>query len=333
MQSTGAGLTGPTGPTGSTGVQGTQGVTGAQGIQGLVGPTGPTGSKGATGPQGVAGPVDWQIACDYATTGALPTNTYNNGSSGVGATLTGIGLGALSVDGGSLSINQRILVKNEATQANNGIYVVTVVGTVGTAYVLTRSTDYNQSSEMNVGDAVFILNGVVNDDSTWVMVTEGTITVGTTAIVWVQASGIGPQGPTGAQGVQGIQGPIGPTGATGATPSLPNFTDSRTFALMGTVTSASIPVFFEPVDSGVTKKLTNTRWTMASGTATVAVHQNGSNVSGLGAVLLSPALGATAPTVAPSVTDGDRFGIVVSGVPVTGTATNLSMSLIFETTQ
>ncbi len=63
--------------------------------------------------------------CNYATTAALPANTYNNGTSGVGATLTANANGALTVDGGSsVSAGQRILVWQEATAPNNGIYSV-----------------------------------------------------------------------------------------------------------------------------------------------------------------------------------------------------------------
>lgn len=130
--------------------------------------------------------LDWKAACRLATAAALPTNTYSNGSSGVGATLTGVSFGALSVDGTTVVVGDRVLVKNEVTTANNGIYVVTTVGAVATLFVLTRATDYNQTSEIQAGDAVFITAGSTLLDTAWVMTTTGTITVGTTAIVFTQ---------------------------------------------------------------------------------------------------------------------------------------------------
>lgn len=130
--------------------------------------------------------LDWKQACMFATNAALPANVYANGASGVGATLTGVSFGALTVDGYPVVVGQRILVKNEAAPANNGIYVVTTVGAVATLYVLTRSADYNQTSEIQAGDAVFVDSGTVNNDSSWIMITNGTITVGTTAINFTQ---------------------------------------------------------------------------------------------------------------------------------------------------
>ena len=106
----------------------------------------------------------------------------------------------------------------------------------------------------------------------------------------------------------------------------PNLTESRTFALQGTVTTASVPTFFEPVDTGVTKKLTKVRYVLGSGTATVAVQQNAGNVTGLTALAVSPGAGATSPGAPPTVNDGDQFGIVVSGIPTSSTASNLSVS-------
>lgn len=94
----------------------------------------------------IAQGLNWKQTARSATTAALPANTYNNGTSGVGATLTGNANGALPAqDGVTLIVGDRLLVKNEATAANNGIYVVSTVGSGGAPYVLTRSTDANTS--------------------------------------------------------------------------------------------------------------------------------------------------------------------------------------------
>ena len=128
-----------------------------------------------------------------ATTTANLTATYNNGTAGVGATLTNSGaLAAFSVDGYSASLNDRILVKNQTTSAQNGIYTVTTVGSGSVAWVLTRSTDFNTvgtgPNAIETGAAVYVSSGSTNAASTFVMTTTGTITVGTTAITWTQSA-------------------------------------------------------------------------------------------------------------------------------------------------
>jgi hypothetical protein len=120
----------------------------------------------------------------YATTAALPTNTYNNGASGVGATLTAVVNGALTVDSNVVTVGQRILVKNEVASANNGCYVVTQVGTVGTPYILTRATDFNTAAAGNIANNAyfFITAGTVNAGDSYVLSQTAAITVGTTAL-------------------------------------------------------------------------------------------------------------------------------------------------------
>lgn len=133
----------------------------------------------------------WKQSARLGTTAALPANTYSNGVSGVGATLTEIGFGALSIDGVTPSLSDRVLVKNEATTANNGIYSVTTVGSVGAAYLLTRTADYNQTGEVQAGDSLFITSGTTLSDSGWIQVTTGTITIGSSPIVFNQFTGLG----------------------------------------------------------------------------------------------------------------------------------------------
>jgi hypothetical protein len=120
----------------------------------------------------------------YATTAALPTNTYNNGTAGVGATLTATANGALSVDGNAVTTSQRILVKNEAAQANNGAYVVTQTGSAGAPYILTRATDFNTAAAGNIANNAyfFITGGATNAGDSYVLSQTAAITVGTTAL-------------------------------------------------------------------------------------------------------------------------------------------------------
>ena len=127
-------------------------------------------------------------SCNAATTTTLAsisggTITYNNGTAGVGATLTTTG-SYTTIDGVTLSNGMRILVKNEATQANNGIYVRT------SATVLTRATDFDSAVEIAGGDFTFVTAGTLYNSTGWVQIDEVT-TVGTDPIVWEQFSGAG----------------------------------------------------------------------------------------------------------------------------------------------
>lgn len=135
--------------------------------------------------------LDVKGACLYATAAALPAVTYANGSSGVGATLTANANAALSVDGASPSVGNRILVKDQASGLQNGVYTVTATGSGSAVFVLTRATDYDTSAEITDGTFFFVQQGTANADNGYVMTTNGTVTVGTTAISFDQFSGAG----------------------------------------------------------------------------------------------------------------------------------------------
>jgi hypothetical protein len=120
--------------------------------------------------------------------------TYNNGTAGVGATLTNAGtLVAFTPDGTVASVNDRILVYNQTNQAENGVYVVTTVGSGAVAWVLTRASDADtyalkSPTGLGNGDAFFITSGSTGAGETYVCNTVGVITFGTTAITFVQIS-------------------------------------------------------------------------------------------------------------------------------------------------
>lgn len=137
----------------------------------------------------VAQSLNIHASCAAATSASLAsltggTVTYNNGSSGVGATLT-LSVALTTLDGYTLLNGNRILVKNEATQANNGIYTWATGGTV-----LTRATDFDTNVEIASGDFTFISNGTLYANTGWVQ-TLAVATVGTSPIVFVQFSGAG----------------------------------------------------------------------------------------------------------------------------------------------
>jgi len=138
----------------------------------------------------IATGINFHQACRLATAAALPAATYNNGTSGVGATLTATSNGALSVDSTLVVATNRILVKNQASGAENGVYVVTQVGTGSAPFILTRATDFDSAGagvdQIDAGDFFLITAGSTNSNTSWVQQTPLPITVGSTAIVFSQ---------------------------------------------------------------------------------------------------------------------------------------------------
>jgi hypothetical protein len=119
-----------------------------------------------------------------STTGG--TVTYNNGTAGVGATIT-LSIPLLILDGYTLLNTNRVLIKDEVNQAYNGVYTWATGGTV-----LTRATDadtYGSGvNQLSQNDYFFVQNGTVNKGSSYVVTTVGTITFGTTAITFSEFS-------------------------------------------------------------------------------------------------------------------------------------------------
>ena len=216
-----------------------------------------------------AGGINFHESVDHATTTALPTCTYNNGSSGVGATLTASANGALSIDGFAVSTADRVLIKNQVNQAQNGVYVVTQTGSAGTPFILTRASDFNTAgsgpNQIDAGDFFLVTTGTTNANTAWVQQTPLPITIGTTAIVFVQfGGGTGGSGTVTSvdiipgTGISATGGPITTSGSitvtntapdqtvvltqggtTTITGTYPNFTISSADQYVGTVTSVS----------------------------------------------------------------------------------------------
>lgn len=135
--------------------------------------------------------LDVKQSVRYTTNAALPTFTHLSG------VLTASTNGGLTLDGVTLAdpadVGARVLVKNE-TSGNapyNGVYVVTAVGDGSNPWVLTRATDADTSSEVTPGMFVFVEQGTAWADSGWVLTTDGTINLGSTALTFVQFSAAG----------------------------------------------------------------------------------------------------------------------------------------------
>lgn len=119
---------------------------------------------------------------------------YDNGTDGVGATLTNNGTqAALIIDSVTLIAGDRVLVYRQTNKAHNGVYVVSDVGSVSTNWVLTRSSDTDTYSNyspigLGTGDAFFVNDGNDGAGELYVMTTPGTITYGTTEILFSKIS-------------------------------------------------------------------------------------------------------------------------------------------------
>lgn len=93
-----------------------------------------------------------------------------------------------TLDGVALAVNDRILVKDQATASQNGIYSVTALGT-GVNGTWTRTTDTDGAGELTSGAIVAVEEGTINADSQWMLTTDGAITIGTTSLTFVRQGG------------------------------------------------------------------------------------------------------------------------------------------------
>ena len=203
--------------------------------------------------------LNYHQPVNYASTAALATYTYNNGASGVGATITAVANGALSMGGGSPTATQRVLVKDEigANAPYNGVYTVTQAGTSLLPFILTRATDYDTSgsgtNEIDQGDYVLVISGTLASTA-WVQQTPLPITVGTTALTFLQ-----------------FNAPITYYAGTGLNLSPATTFNITNVGTSGTYGSASaVPVFVTNAQGQVTS-VTNTNIAIAGSAVTGAI--------------------------------------------------------------
>lgn len=103
----------------------------------------------------------------------------------VGSNITLAGGAPNTLDGVTIAVNDRILVKDQTTGSQNGIYVVTTLGT-GVNGTWTRAIDADQAGELTSGSVVAVEEGTLNADSFWMLVTDGVITIGTTVLIFAR---------------------------------------------------------------------------------------------------------------------------------------------------
>jgi hypothetical protein len=197
--------------------------------------------------------------------------TYNNGASGVGATLTNAGTqAALVIDGVTVAVNDRVLIYTQTNATQNGIYVVTDVGSGSTNWVLTRSSDantyvINSANGLSEGSTVFVQQGTTGAGETYTCNTSGVITFGTTNITFVQIS---------ATQIY--------SAGTGLTLTGTTFSISNTAVTAATYGSASaVPVFAVNAQGQLTS-VTNTNIAIAASqvtSGTLAVAQGGTDIA------------------------------------------------------
>lgn len=134
--------------------------------------------------------TDAKDAAVLATTANL-VGVYLNGSSGVGATFTYTATGVDTIDGTALTLGMRVLVKDQTSTFQNGIYSVTTAGALAVAGILTRTTDFDQTADIDIGDSVFVTSGSVNANRTYVQNGTQGPTMGTDPITFALIAGPG----------------------------------------------------------------------------------------------------------------------------------------------
>jgi phosphotransferase system IIB component len=130
-----------------------------------------------------------KLPVTYATTGALPAGTYNNGVAGVGATFTVTAPGYLTVDSKRVVVNDTILVKNQADTKQNGVYTVTQAGKTVQA-ILTRRTDSDSGAEL-LNAFYAITNGNTNKNKQYYCDVATAPVVGTDPITFALFAPVG----------------------------------------------------------------------------------------------------------------------------------------------
>jgi hypothetical protein len=143
----------------------------SQKITNLATPTDPTDAANKGYVDAAVVGIDWKASVRVATTAAVTLATaFENGD---------------TLDGVTLATGNRVLVKDQADGSENGIYTVNASGAP------TRATDADTAAEITASFAVFVEEGTVNADSAWTLTNNGTVTVGTTVLVFTQFTGLG----------------------------------------------------------------------------------------------------------------------------------------------
>ena len=166
---------------------------GANKVTNIADPTGAQDAASKAYVDAVKTGLDIKDSCDIATTADTSSWVYANGTAGVGATLTAAGNGVVALDGVNLTLNMRVLVKDQDPSTEYGIYYVSTACAVGAILVLTRALDANQPAELTGGSFTFVEQGTTQAENGYVFTHNGdpTFGVGNTALTVAQFSGAG----------------------------------------------------------------------------------------------------------------------------------------------
>jgi hypothetical protein len=137
---------------------------------------------------GLAAGINFHQPVIAATAGNL-AGTYNNGTDGYLATLTKASNGSIgTIDGATVAVGNRILLRAQSDAKQNGIYTITALGDGSNPWQITRAadSDNNPAGELSNGDFCFVTSGSTNGSKGFIVSTVGTITIGTTDINYAQ---------------------------------------------------------------------------------------------------------------------------------------------------
>lgn len=230
----------------------------------------------------VAGALDFKESVRLATAAALPANTFAVN------VLTATGNGALTIDGSAVVNGDRVLVKDEAAGANNGIYDVTDAGSAGTPYILTRSADADTSAEVSNGMYTYCGEGTANATKSFVLATADPITLNTTALTFITYS-VGGGAPANADYVTlSLNGTLTNERVLTGTASQITITDNGAGSTVVLSTPQNIATTSSPTFNGLT--LTNPLTVPMGGTGVATLGDAGVLIgNGTGAVQVTSA--------------------------------------------
>jgi cytoskeletal protein CcmA (bactofilin family) len=187
--------------------------------------------------------------------------TYDNGTSGVGATLTNAGTqSALVIDGVTLNTSDRVLIYNQTNGYENGVYTVTDTGSASTNWVLTRATDAdsyepNDNTGLDGGSYFFVEEGDTGAGEAYVCSNVGEITIGTTDITFVLFSSA-----------------LVYTAGSGI-----NINGSRVISTSGVPTDADLTALSATMATSINN--TNTNVTALSATMATSINNSNTNIT------------------------------------------------------